>query len=107
MQASKLCSYPNCKIVLQLGSIATKGVGEAEFTAVAPLVTAVNVGAPGLAKRIACVSEVFKNDAGASVRQGSAMWLANASDSVEVVLPGKGRLIASVVASVRQGVIRL
>ena len=51
-------------------------------------------------------SEVFNKDAGASVKQGSAMWLAKVSDSVEVVRPGKGRLTASVVDSVRQGALR-
>ena len=76
---------------------------EAPLAAVAPIVETVPVGV-FMANLWEYISEVFNNDAGASVRQGSPMWLAKASDAVEVALPGKGRLTASVVASVRQSV---
>ena len=72
----QLCCYYNCAIVLQLGAVAPKRVNEAPLTAVARVVKAVCVGAPKMrAYRDACVPEMLTKDTGASVRQGSAMWL--------------------------------
>ena len=77
----------------------------APLPAVAPIVARVNVGVlGGFTQRNACVPEIFNKDAGTSVKQVTVMWLANASDSIEVVQPGKGRLTDNVVVSVRQSV---
>ena len=77
------------------------------YRAVAPIVNVANVNvAGGFGVRNASVREVTNKDAGASVKQGSAMWLVNVSDSAEVVLPGKACFTANVVVSVRQGALR-
>ena len=91
-----MCTIP---FYLQLRINAALIARAIRYHAVAPIVSVANVNvAGGFGVRNASVNEVINKDAGASAKQGSAMWLASASDSVEVVLPGKRRLTAKVVA---------